>query len=443
MSKLAEHGAIPALCRLTTFPGKTGHDSLAALLVMTFSPTESSTALVMRNAESSLPSPATEISAVEEKMIDANAIGRATEVALSFTDLGNDEERKHVFRAMALLANLTRSERGAAGFLLGGAKQLRKLENEIENEIKNADEQKEVSPSVQLLLGRFLSDKYIREDDKKDKVASGEDPLGIEDENDDDSNDGTEDEDKVSTQDPYLHFASVLTNITQINAGRNFITSMHIHNHAIAHLENDDKKKPLAILPPTLRTFLTLLRTSTSTRRRRGIAATIKNCCFDTNISKLWILPLHKRNNNTGEKGQFTIHTNDDMLTSLLYPLTGPEEITDENDLLLMDPILYSQGPDKVREVDSKTRLHIIETILLLCASGRQVREILRSKGAYVVLKYADLVEEEEGIGEKINECVQFLKRDEEGLMEGESDNIALEMARERRRIQEDYDGVD
>ena len=129
----------------------------------------------------------------------------------------------------------------------------------------------------------------------------------------------------------------------------------------------------------------------------------------------MWILPLHNTKHTDDENGQanadddeeqnvetkqeqFKIHTSDDLVTSLLYPLSGPEEISDEDDRLLLDPILYSLGPDKIRERDVQTRLYIVETLLLLCASGRQVREILRSKGAYVILKYADLVEEEEDI---------------------------------------------
>jgi len=436
------------LCRLATFPGKTGYDALACLLVMSFSSNDpsmtSSTELVTKSSgDSSQLSNATTSEIMEDKMIDSNAIGRATEVALSFTDLDNEEERKHVYRAVALLANLTRNERGAAGFLLGGAKQLKKLENEIEDESKDDNSSKEVSPSVQLLLGRFLSEKYIREPEKEIE----DDLLDVEDEKLDDDDLIVEDEEEISTDDPYVHFASVLTNITQVNAGRNFITSMHIHNYAISEPESENEECNVKIIPPTLKTFLLLLRTSSSARRRRGIASTIKNCCFDTNISKLWILPLHKKkaseDDETEGQQNLIIHTNDDMVTSLLYPLMGPEEITSNFDRTLLDPILVSQGPDKVREKDSKTRLHIIETILLLCASGRQVREILRSKGAYVVLKYADLVEEEEDVGEKIDECVQFLKRDEEGLQEGGSDDLALEMAKERRRIQEDYDGVD
>lgn len=441
-----------------TFPGKTGHASLASLLVMTFKSTSNELAIVSRTQSSAMSTSKSTVSAVEEQMMDANALGRVTEVALSFTDLNNDEERKHVFRSMALLANLTRSERGAAGFLLGGAKQLKKLENdEDDGKGEGPNESNEVSPSVQLLLGRFLSDKYIRVETKTESMY---DILNEVDVNaDDDNDDVVNDEEKVSPQDPYLHFASVLTNITQINAGRNFITSMHIH-HTHNNMEEKDQgetnpssssSNKKSILPPTLRTLLLLLRTSPSKLRCRGIAATIKNCCFDTDISKLWILPLSNMpnidtnddNDEANKKKKFIIPKDEDMITSLLYPLVGPEEISEERDLLLLDPLLYSLGPDKLREPDAKTRLHIVETLLLLCASGRKSREILRSKGAYVVLKYADLVEEEEHIGEKINECVQYLKRDEEGMDDGGSDSLALQMAKERRKLQEDYDGVD
>ena len=110
----------------------------------------------------------------------------------------------------------------------------------------------------------------------------------------------------------------------------------------------------------------------------------------------------------------------------MLYPLAGPEELEiDEKKGL--DPDLWLEGPDKKREVDHFTRLFLVESILLLCASGRKSREQLRLERVYVILKWTDMVEEHEDVSERINECVQFLRRDEEGTEEGSSDRYVHE----------------
>lgn len=87
-----------------------------------------------------------------------------------------------------------------------------------------------------------------------------------------------------------------------------------------------------------------------------------------------------------------------------------------------LDPDLWLEGPDKVREVDQVTRLLLVEALLLLCASGRRGREELRLQRVYVILKFADMVEECEEVNDRIEECVQFLRRDEEGTQDGSSD---------------------
>ena len=53
--------------------------------------------------------------------------------------------------------------------------------------------------------------------------------------------------------------------------------------------------------------------------------------------------------------------------------------------------------------------LMLVESILLLCATGRRSREILRKKQVYAVIKVLDLSEESEAISEKISECVDYL----------------------------------
>jgi len=61
---------------------------------------------------------------------------------------------------------------------------------------------------------------------------------------------------------------------------------------------------------------------------------------------------------------------------------------------------------------------------LLLCASGRRSREPIRVQRTYVILKTMDLSEESEEISERVSECVQYLRRDEDGTEEGSSDRM-------------------
>jgi len=103
--------------------------------------------------------------------------------------------------------------------------------------------------------------------------------------------------------------------------------------------------------------------------------------------------------------------------------LTGPEEL-DVEEKQGLDPDLWLEGPDKKREPDHLTRLFLVESILLLCGSGRKAREQLRLERAYVILKWADMVEEQEDVNAQIYECVNYLRADEEGTPEGSSDKF-------------------
>ena len=107
----------------------------------------------------------------------------------------------------------------------------------------------------------------------------------------------------------------------------------------------------------------------------------------------------------------------------ILYPLAGPEEL-DVDEKRGLDPDLWLEGPDKERESDPLTRLYLVESLLLLCATGRKSRETIRLANTYVILKWADMVEDQEEISERINECVQYFRRDEQGMPEGSSDEF-------------------
>jgi len=78
---------------------------------------------------------------------------------------------------------------------------------------------------------------------------------------------------------------------------------------------------------------------------------------------------------------------NDDFICSLMLPLAGStsEELTDaENDKLPID--LQYLPIDKQRESDRDIQQILLETILLLCAT-KSVREYLRSKEIYFILR--------------------------------------------------------
>merc|ERR1712238_134267 len=78
---------------------------------------------------------------------------------------------------------------------------------------------------------------------------------------------------------------------------------------------------------------------------------------------------------------------------------------------------------DQQRDLDSLTRLYCVEAILALLASGRQNRKHIRKAQTYTVLKQCDMVEDNEQVSDRIQECVNFLRRDEEGAYEGSSDH--------------------
>jgi hypothetical protein len=156
-----------------------------------------------------------------------------------------------------------------------------------------------------------------------------------------------------------------------------------------------------------LQSLLTQLTSSPNPIRRQGIAGMIKNCCFSSD-SIWWLLHV--------------VHID----KTLLLPLAGPEELSIDEKVGL-DPDYWLLGPKKVRETDALVRLYIVEALLLLLASGRQARDTLRERRTYVIIKLADMVEEDETVSDRLLECVQYLRRDEYGTEEGSSDKLAYE----------------
>merc|ERR1712150_236133 len=208
--------------------------------------------------------------------------------------------------------------------------------------------------------------------------------------------------------DPYQHVSSYLQNITQYPIGRQFLLQKSITT------TNDNANN---ILPTYMQSILNQMRTSKNPLRRRNCAGIIKNICMDVSAenSKIqsWFLTKQKATS-----------VNDDLIFNLLYPFVtsdatlieeGEDEylqvlLEDFYEMMSNDHDEYSSGipMEKIREPCWETRLLLTDTILLLCTHSRSIREILRSRGMYYILRYADLMEEREEISDRILDCVQL-----------------------------------
>mmetsp|Transcript_324 Transcript_324/g.455 ORF Transcript_324/g.455 Transcript_324/m.455 type:complete len:445 (+) Transcript_324:123-1457(+) len=372
MEALIKHGVVQPLCKLASRSNEAaGSNALASLVY--------------------LSSHGTSINQCIEDMLDSGGVSRMAEIALSNpTDqstlsvkgsiVAMEIWRKRVNYALALLANMTRTERGAIELCGRSMPDQALPTSQASDEIlKNGEN---VKPTMELLLSRFLQKSYIKEKEPQN-----------EEKDDDETEDKNKSVDDISIKpdDPYQHFSAVLMNASQIEKGRKFLM----------RISSSDGKKVKS--SSVLQRMISELR-STNPVRRRGIAGTVKNCCFEKD-SSWWLI------------------NEVNIIQNMLYPLAGPEEL-DVDEKRGMDPDLWLEGPDKVRESDQVTRLLLVEAILMLCATGRKPRESIRLQKTYIILKMMDMVEESEEISERINECVQFLRRDEEGTAEGSSDNF-------------------
>lgn len=376
--------------------------------------------------------------AVVDQLLDYKAVGRLVELILNLpgnTKSLSKSSKKIINTALAILANLTRTERGALE-LVGTTlpdeavynnpnENLPKIE-ELSDETEAAssktttaeddnDKHVRIKASMELLLDRFL----------RNQPEPTDADLSVLEPNEWDA--------ALCLSDPYQHFAALLMNATQVKAGRKFATR-------IPRTDGDEGQSVLQRLLPVLREKSQ----NGNPFRRRGIAGMVRNCCLDTKENAWWLLNICK------------------VLTPILMPLMGPEELSFD-DKKGMDPDLWLDGPDTVRDLDEITRLYCVESVLALLASGRASRKTIRIAKTYTVLKTCDLAEPSEEVSEKISECVNFLRRDEEGSREGSSDRQVYgeeeEDERDRSKIaglleaspsatiappsDEDFDGVD
>ncbi|KAL9187135.1 hypothetical protein ACHAXT_010855 [Thalassiosira profunda] len=411
--------------------------------------------------------------------VENKGVGRMLELALSspptppstaasVAALSNNEEkgggksklavewegwRKQVNFACALLANATRTEKGAAEFIglsfpaeavpSSMARKDAGEEKEAEESGGRAYGKQDAKPTAALLLSRFLNPAFVDSSSEAyqsalkawnkpklegddQKSLSGEGLDAYDSDLDDEALD--QEEDDTATQpldrpkadpttnagehcDPYQHVAAVVMNVAQLETGRDFLMRL------VRSGDAKDSGGALEGAPeeggPNEGTSASRLQSllpqldSPNPHRRRGVAGTIKNCCFSSD-SIWWLLNV--------------VHVD----KALLMPLAGPEELTVDEKVGL-DPDYWLSGPAQAREPDALVRLYVVEALLLLLASGRRARETLRERRTYVIVKLADMVEEDERVSERMLECVQYLRRDEEGTEEGSSDRRAYE----------------
>lgn len=141
-----------------------------------------------------------------------------------------------------------------------------------------------------------------------------------------------------------------------------------------------------------------------STIRRRGVANTIKNVCFDVSAHP----KLLARDSEDGGIG---------LLPYVLLPLMGNEEYKDEDTEGMLDECQLLP-PDKERESQADILITHLESLLLL-TTEIESRRMLRDVQVYPIVRELHQGVEDEGVREGSDRLVQVLMRDEEGEGEG------------------------
>lgn len=129
--------------------------------------------------------------------------------------------------------------------------------------------------------------------------------------------------------------------------------------------------------------------------RREGVASTIKNSLFDVDSHE-----------------KLVTDENINLLPYILLPVAGPEEL-DEDDMFNLPDELQLLPPDKKRDpVESILCTHL-ESLLLLC-STRAMRDYLREKAVYPLVRELHKAADTEEVTALCDRVVQMLMRDEE-----------------------------
>lgn len=140
--------------------------------------------------------------------------------------------------------------------------------------------------------------------------------------------------------------------------------------------------------------------------RREGVASTIKNSLFDSTKHKE-LLENEKIN----------------LLPYILLPIAGPEEI-DEDYMFDLPEELQLLPSDKQRDPLKGLICIHLESLLLLCTT-REIREYLRNKSVYAIVREVHKAYEDDTVVDLCDRLVQMLMRDE--AVEGEDDVMEIE----------------
>lgn len=170
----------------------------------------------------------------------------------------------------------------------------------------------------------------------------------------------------------YDHLSFVFSNLSQLDQVRRWLLDRAA-------------RRILKFFP-----FLTL---DTSTVRKHGAAAVLRNCCFDTG------------------SGEWLLSDEVNILPRLLYPLVGPEEI-DDDEMEKLPLELQYLGSDKHREKSPEIRQMLIEAIMQLCAT-KVCRTQIKNSGAYYVLRELHKTESSQPVLVACENLVSILISDE------------------------------
>lgn len=151
--------------------------------------------------------------------------------------------------------------------------------------------------------------------------------------------------------------------------------------------------------------------------RREGVASTIKNSLFDS--SKHAELLTNEKIN---------------LLPYILLPIAGPEEIEEDYMFDLPDELQLLPSDKKRDPLNGLICIHL-ESLLLLCTT-KDMREYLRNKSVYAIIREIHKVYTDENVVDLCDRLVQMLMRDE--AMDGEEEDKV-----EEEEVEEESDDDD
>jgi hypothetical protein len=128
--------------------------------------------------------------------------------------------------------------------------------------------------------------------------------------------------------------------------------------------------------------------------RRRGVANTIKNVCFEVSAHHLLLAD--------DDRG---------VLPYLLRPLMGGEEYADDENESMFDE-LQLLPPDKEREKEPEILTTYLDALILLTTT-RMGRDIMRHRQVYPIIRDCHAAVDNEQVQEACDRLVQVIMRDE------------------------------